>query len=172
MQSPTLYTKCQFDNPHMNLSQTLDKNTYNNKPECTFSHLICNHFSRKVVVEKWFCKIRVCTTTFLQPGKRWFYSINPPFFLRLQPEKKIRVCRTTFLPPSKSLLRVQIKRLTVNRRSETAFIIYFYVNEFFCVYTETAIQLFPHENIKKTLQQNCRNGEESQVTNNKGARFI
>ena len=35
MQAPTLYTKCQFDNPHMNLSWTLDKNTYNNKPECT-----------------------------------------------------------------------------------------------------------------------------------------
>ena len=23
----------------------------------SFSHLICNHFSRKVVLEKWFCKI-------------------------------------------------------------------------------------------------------------------
>ena len=34
--------------------------------------------------------------------KRWFYTINPPFF-RLEksgwPEKKIRVCRTTFLEP-------------------------------------------------------------------------
>ena len=65
------------------------------------SLLICNHFSRKVVLEKWFCKLgfffwsttflepeknRVCRTTFLQPEKRWIYSINPPFFLGLQPE--------------------------------------------------------------------------------------
>ena len=48
---------------------------------------------------------------------------------------------------------MQIKRLTVNRKSETAFIIYFYVNEFFCEYTETAIQFFPHENIKKKLKK-------------------
>ena len=81
-------------------------------------HLICNHFSRKVVLEKWFWKlgffflvnhfyrtrkkIRVCRTTFLQPEKRWIYSINQPFFLVnhfSQTRKKIRVFRTTFLEP-------------------------------------------------------------------------
>ena len=109
MQAPTLYTKCQFDNPHMNLSWTLDKNTYNNKSECTFSHLICNHFSRKVVLEKWFCKIGFFflvnhfswtrkknpswRTTILQPEKRWIYSINPPFFL------VNHFSRTRFLEP-------------------------------------------------------------------------
>ena len=79
---------------------------------------ICNHFSRKVVLEKWFCKlgffflvntfswtrkkIRVCRTTFLQPEKRWIYNINPSFFLVnhfSRTRKKIRVFRTTFLKP-------------------------------------------------------------------------
>ena len=44
-----------------------------------------NHFSR---TRK---KIWVCRITFLQPEKRWTYSINPPFFWSitfLEPEKK------------------------------------------------------------------------------------
>ena len=84
----------------------------------SIGHLICNHFSGKVVLEKWFCKlgffflvnhfsrtrkkIQVCRNTFLQPEKMWIYGMNPPFFL-VQPlfsnQKKIRVCRTTFVKP-------------------------------------------------------------------------
>jgi hypothetical protein len=68
------------------------------------SLLICDQISRKVVQEKWFCKLGFF---FLvgDPEKSWVYSINS--FLGLQPEKKIRVCRTTFL---EKLL--QIKRLS------------------------------------------------------------
>ena len=57
-----------------------------------FSHLICNQFSRKVVLQTriFFLvnhfsqtrkKIRVCRTTFLQPEKMWIYCIKPPLFL-------------------------------------------------------------------------------------------
>jgi len=65
-------------------------------------HLICNHFSRKVVREKWFEKsgsgnlVRekwltrkkggfIPQITFFQVGEKWLTR------------KKIRVCRTTFL---------------------------------------------------------------------------
>ena len=54
----------------------------------TLEHLICNHFSRKVVLEKWFQKSGSAnsdfffwSTTFLEPEKMWIYSIKPPFFL-------------------------------------------------------------------------------------------
>ena len=57
---------------------------------------------RKVVLEKWFCKLGFFF--WLETQKK-----NPKFADPLF--SKIRVCRTTFLPPSKSLLRVQIKRL-------------------------------------------------------------
>ena len=70
-------------------------------------HLICNHFSRKVVLEKWFCKLRFFfwSTTFLQPEKRWIYGIKPPFFLVnhfsrtrfLKPDFLNHFSRTTFL---------------------------------------------------------------------------
>ena len=37
---------------------------------------------RKVVLEKWFCKLRFFfwSTTFLQPEKMWIYGIKTPFF--------------------------------------------------------------------------------------------
>ena len=71
------------------------------------SLLICDHFSRKVVLEKWFCKLGFFfwSTTFLQPEKRWIYGIKPPFFLVnhfSSTRKKIRVCKTTFLQPEKN----------------------------------------------------------------------
>ena len=72
------------------------------------SHSICNYFSRKVILEKWFCKLGFFfwSTTFLQPEKKVVYSISPPFFLVnhfSRTRKKIRVCRTTFLQPEKKI---------------------------------------------------------------------
>ena len=65
-----------------------------------FTLLICNHFSRNSLSRK----------VVLQPEKRWVYSINPPFFLGLQPEKKAEFAeqffKTTFLEKW-----LQIKRL-------------------------------------------------------------
>ena len=50
---------------------------------------------RKVVLEKWFCKLGFFfwSTTFLQPEKRWIYGIKPPFFL------VNHFSRTRFLEP-------------------------------------------------------------------------
>ena len=70
----------------------------------TFDHLICNHFSRKLVQEKWFEKsgsrnlvrekwltrkkvVLYHKSTFFQVGEKWLTR------------KKIRVWRTTFLEP-------------------------------------------------------------------------
>ena len=63
-------------------------------------HLFCNHFSRKVVLEKWFCKLGFFfwSTTFLQPEKRWIYGIKPPFFSD-QLLFSNQISRTTFLEP-------------------------------------------------------------------------
>ena len=44
----------------------------------SFDHLFCNHFSRKVVPEKWFEKSG--SRKVVDQKKRWFYIINPPFF--------------------------------------------------------------------------------------------
>ena len=55
---------------------------------------------RKVVREIWFKKSGSRKAVDL--NKRWFYTINPPFFMLEKsgwPEKKIRVCRATFLEP-------------------------------------------------------------------------
>ena len=67
-------------------------------------HLICNHFSRKVVLEKWFFKLRFFfwSTTFLQPENLRIYSIKPPFFWSttfLEPDFSNQISRTTFLGP-------------------------------------------------------------------------
>ena len=90
-------------------------------------HLICNNFSRKVVLQNsdFFSgqplfsnqkKIRVCRTTFLQPEKIWIYSINPPFFLvnhfsRTRKKSKFeepffsnQISRTTFLHLSRKVV--------------------------------------------------------------------
>ena len=46
------------------------------------SLLICDHFSRKVVLEKWFCKLGF----FFQVGEKWFCKLG--FFFWLETQKK------------------------------------------------------------------------------------
>ena len=55
----------------------------NNKPWTIYSATTILEKCRKVVLEKWFCKLRFFfwSTTFLEPEKMWIYGIKPPFFL-------------------------------------------------------------------------------------------
>ena len=48
------------------------------------SHLICNHFSRKLVLEKWFCKLVFFfwSTIFLEPEKKTEFA--EPLFSNLK----------------------------------------------------------------------------------------
>ena len=84
------------------------------KRQGSLDHLFCNHISRKVVLEKWFCKLGFFfwSTTFLQPEKMWIYGIKPPFFLVnhlsrtifLQPDFSNQISRTTILHFSRKVV--------------------------------------------------------------------
>ena len=61
------------------------------------SHLICNHISRKVVLQS-----QILQNHFSPTWKKVVYTINPPSFLdnhSSRTRRKILVCRTTFLQP-------------------------------------------------------------------------
>ena len=80
---------------------------------------------RKVVLEKWFCKLGFFfwSTTFLEPEKRWIYTIKPPFFSG-QPLFSNHFSRTRFLEPDfykQQKLRSQNKWSTGNDMAAHAF---------------------------------------------------
>ena len=70
--------------------------------------------SRKVVLDKWFCKLGFFfwSTTFLEPEKKVVYSINPPCFLVnhfsqttfLKPLLSNLFSQTTFLDPLRKVV--------------------------------------------------------------------
>ena len=81
------------------------------------SHLICNHFSRKVVLEKWYIcktlifflvnhfsrtwkKIQVCRTIFLKPD----FSSQISWTRFLEPDLSNQMSRTTFLHFSRKVV--------------------------------------------------------------------
>ena len=69
-------------------------------------------------------KIRVCRTTFLQPEKRWVYSINPPVFLvnhLSRTRKKVVYSINRFLVNHFSRITI-LEPLFLNHFSQTTFL--------------------------------------------------
>ena len=81
---------CRTASPSLHQSILLPKDQWTIYSATTFLEKY-----RKVVLEKWFCKLRFFfwSTTFLEPDFLWIYGTKPSFFL------VIHFSRTRFLKP-------------------------------------------------------------------------